>query len=120
MHFSLLALSTQSMCVSQQAHFLLLHILTIILVDCCGQHDGKAHPSDHLSTWSFCSYVNICKYGVYKPAACMLPTTTKVTVTPKSPTQRALVCCNCAQCCTYSYALLLLLQILKKTCLYLV
>ncbi len=29
------------------------------------------------------SHVNECKHGLYEPAACMLPTTTKVTVLPK-------------------------------------
>ena len=74
---------------------------------------GEAPPDDH----QFGSRVNECKYGVYEPAACMLPTTTKVTVLPKIlPDAHCSV--TLAQCCTCSYTLLLL-QPLDKTFLYL-
>jgi len=52
--FSLLAWSTRLLHVSQQAHLLLLHIWTIMLVGCCGQRDGKADLNDHVSIRFLC------------------------------------------------------------------
>ncbi len=106
-------------------------VSTITACQSAGTLSASAHLNHHsgrllwqmvvrllLTTmFQFGSRVNECKYGVYEPAACMLPTTTKVTVLPKIlPDAHCSV--TLAQCCTCSYTLLLL-QPLDKTFLYL-